>query len=131
MERLTERDMRCPDPKTIYGVYVKDSDYIAAARRLADYEDTGLMPEEVSALVKDWSDLHTIIGECGGIDRLRELAGPIRTVGWWRRGGGTRTKLAHYAERSQRKDWTQRSGTIGSLTIATTAARRWTGGGEK
>lgn len=42
--------------------------------RLATYEDTGLTPEEVSALVKDWSDLCTFIGECGGIDRLRELA---------------------------------------------------------
>lgn len=42
--------------------------------RLAAYEDTGLMPAEVSALVKDWSDLCTIVGECGGIDRLRELA---------------------------------------------------------
>ena len=42
--------------------------------RLAAYEDTGLEPEEVSALAKDWSDLCTIIGECGGIDRLRELA---------------------------------------------------------
>lgn len=41
--------------------------------RLAEYEDTGLTPEEVSALVKDWSDLCAIIGECGGIDRLREL----------------------------------------------------------
>lgn len=42
--------------------------------RLAAYEDTGLTPEEVSALAKDWSDLCTTIGECGGIDRLRELA---------------------------------------------------------
>ena len=42
--------------------------------RLAAYEDTGLEPREVSALVKDWSDLCTIVGECGGIDRLRELA---------------------------------------------------------
>lgn len=41
---------------------------------LRQYLDTELMPEEVSALVKDWSDLCTIIGECGGIDRLRELA---------------------------------------------------------
>lgn len=46
----------------------------AAWSRLAAYEDTGLEPEEVSALVKDWSDLRTIIGECGGLDRLRELA---------------------------------------------------------
>lgn len=45
----------------------------AAWSRLAAYEDTGLTPEEVSAMVKDWSDLRTIIGECGGIDRLREL----------------------------------------------------------
>lgn len=42
--------------------------------RLAAYEDTGLTPEEVSALIKDWSDLRTTIGECGGIDRLRGLA---------------------------------------------------------
>lgn len=42
--------------------------------RLKAYEDTGLEPEEVSALIKDWSDLRTTIGECGGIDRLRELA---------------------------------------------------------
>ena len=41
---------------------------------LRQYLDTGLTPEKVSALVKDWSDLCTIIGECGGIDRLRELA---------------------------------------------------------
>ena len=42
--------------------------------RLAAYEDSELKPEEVSELIKDWSDLCTIIGECGGIDRLRELA---------------------------------------------------------
>lgn len=46
----------------------------AAWSRLAAYEDTGVTPEEVSALIKDWSDLCTTIGECGGIDRLRELA---------------------------------------------------------
>lgn len=43
----------------------------------------------------------------------------------WRMGGGTQTKLAHCAERSQRKDWTQRSGTIGSLTTAPTVVQRW------
>ncbi len=42
--------------------------------RLKAYEDTGLEPREVSAIVKEWSDLCTVIGECGGIDRLRELA---------------------------------------------------------
>lgn len=46
----------------------------AAWSRLAAYEDSELEPEEVSALIKDWSDLCTTIGECGGIDRLRELA---------------------------------------------------------
>lgn len=42
--------------------------------RLAAYEDTGLTPAEVTELVKDWSDLRTIVGECGGIDHLKELA---------------------------------------------------------
>lgn len=46
----------------------------AAWSRLAAYEDTGLEPNEVNALQKDWSDLCTVIGECGGIDRLRKLA---------------------------------------------------------
>ena len=42
--------------------------------RLKAYENIGLEPDEVTALQKDWSDLCTVIGECGGIDRLRELA---------------------------------------------------------
>lgn len=42
--------------------------------RLAAYEDSLLEPEEVSALIKDWLRLCTTIRECGGIDRLRELA---------------------------------------------------------
>lgn len=46
----------------------------AAWSRLAAYEDSELEPEEVSALIKDWSDLRTTIGECGGIDRVKELA---------------------------------------------------------
>lgn len=50
MERLTERDEHCADPKEIYDVYVKDCDYIAAAHRLADYEDSDLMPEQVMGL---------------------------------------------------------------------------------
>lgn len=41
--------------------------------KLKAYEETGLTPEEVSALVKDWSDLCTIVGECGGISRVRVL----------------------------------------------------------
>ena len=50
MERLTKRDGHCADPKEIYAVYVKDHDYISAANRLADYEDSGLMPEQVIGL---------------------------------------------------------------------------------
>lgn len=46
MERLTERDANCADPKEIYGVRVKNHDYISAANRLAAYEDTGLTPEQ-------------------------------------------------------------------------------------
>ena len=58
----------------------------AAWSRLAAYEDTGLEPEEVTALQKDWSDLCTVIGECGGIDYLRELADANRCqrAGVWR-----------------------------------------------
>lgn len=47
MERLTTRDANCADPKVLYGVWVKNHDYISAANRLADYEDTGLEPEEI------------------------------------------------------------------------------------
>ena len=38
------------------------------------YEETGLTAEEVAALQKDWSDLCTAVGECGGLDRIKELA---------------------------------------------------------
>lgn len=41
MERLTERMN-----DELNGVWVKDHDYISAAHRLADYEDTGLTPEQ-------------------------------------------------------------------------------------
>ena len=41
--------------------------------KLKAYEETGLTPEEVSTLVKDRSDLCTIVGECGGISRVRVL----------------------------------------------------------
>ena len=71
MERLTEYESIAGHAHAI--PIVSDMDVIMM--RLAAYEDTGLAPEEVSALVKDWSDLCTIVGECGGIDRLRELAG--------------------------------------------------------
>lgn len=70
MERLTEYESIAGHAHAI--PIVSDMDVIMM--RLAAYEDSELEPEEVSALIKDWSDLCTIIGECGGIDRLRELA---------------------------------------------------------
>lgn len=47
IERLTECDEHCADLKEIYGVYVKNHDYIVVANRLVDCEDSGLMPEQV------------------------------------------------------------------------------------
>ena len=70
MERLTKYESIAGHAHAI--PIVSDMDVIMM--RLAAYEDTELTPAEVSALVKDWSDLCTTIGECGGIDRLRELA---------------------------------------------------------
>ena len=79
MERLTERDTNCADPKEIYGVRVKNHDYISAANRLAANEDTGRTPEEV--LPKDKADeialklmrLADLESLCS-YTRLRELA---------------------------------------------------------
>ena len=85
MERLTKRlPSGAADynyPKSCYFGDGSGADRIAQSafrqrcvEQLAEYEDTELTPEEVSALVKDWSDLCTIVGECGGIDRVRALA---------------------------------------------------------
>ncbi len=88
MERLTKRDtdgqamMDCEKCKADWagrhGQPMFDCTSLYCRNRLKNrltaYEDTGLTPEEVTALQKDWSDLCTVIGECGGIDRLRELA---------------------------------------------------------
>lgn len=69
MERMTYRD------KDGFPMMKKRGGFKqGGVERLADYEDTGLTPEEVSTLVKDWSDLCTIVGECGGISRVRVLA---------------------------------------------------------
>lgn len=38
------------------------------------YGDTGLTAEDAAARQKDWSDLCTVVGECGGLDRVKELA---------------------------------------------------------
>jgi hypothetical protein len=73
MERLTTRDANCADPKVLYGVWVKNHDYISAANRLADYEDTGLTPEEFHAY---WVFLEDMIGEqkaSEALDRFRQL----------------------------------------------------------
>lgn len=75
MERLTERDTNCADPKEIYGVRVKNHDYISAANRLADYEDTELTPEEVLSMKFEWCAMMDALNSIGGgYTRLRELA---------------------------------------------------------
>lgn len=49
-------------------------DYRRNREDLRAYKATGLMAEEVSTRVKDWNDLCTIVGECGGITRVKALA---------------------------------------------------------
>lgn len=49
-------------------------DYLRNREDVRAYEATGLTAEEVSTLVKDWNDLCTIVGECGGITRVKALA---------------------------------------------------------
>lgn len=41
--------------------------------RLAAYEDTGLEPEDVRRLQKDWTSLIMTLDELGGMPHLREL----------------------------------------------------------
>lgn len=74
MERLTTRDANCADPKVLYGVWVKNHDYISAANRLADYEDTGLTPQEVLSMKFEWCAMMDALNSIGGgYTRLREL----------------------------------------------------------
>lgn len=69
MERLTYRD------KDGFPMMKKRGGFKqGGVERLAAYEDTGLTPEEVTSLQKDWSDLCTAVGECGGLDRVKEFA---------------------------------------------------------
>ena len=81
MERRTER----------WGendVWVKGHDYISAAHRLADYEDTGYTPEEIAKLQGDLiqrnaellkvrekiKNLHNCIGQLDScVDQLDEI----------------------------------------------------------
>lgn len=81
MERLTEKHylgtdhyMKCSGSCNVDMDCIDCPSFDRLVERLAAYENTGLEPEEVTALQKDWSDLCTIVGERGGIDRLRELA---------------------------------------------------------
>ena len=73
MERLTERDVNCADPKEIYGVRVKNHDYISAANRLADYEDTERTPEEIDMDHEAAETLRQLCRNCD-LDRLEKLA---------------------------------------------------------
>ena len=50
MERLTERYTVTGKPDGESDVWVHNHDYIATAERLADYEDTGLTPEQIMEL---------------------------------------------------------------------------------
>ena len=81
MERLTEKHylgtdhyMKCSGNCNVDMDCIDCPSFDCLVERLAAYEDTGLEPREVSAIVKEWSDLCTIVGECGGVARLRELA---------------------------------------------------------
>lgn len=81
MERLTAKHylgtdhyMKCSGNCNVDMDCIECPSFDRLVERLAAYEDTGLTPAEVSALVKDWSDRCTIVGECGGIERMRELA---------------------------------------------------------
>lgn len=73
MERLTTRDANCADPKVLYGVWVKNHDYISAANRLADYEDTERTPEEIDMDHEAAEQLRQLCQGCD-LDRLEELA---------------------------------------------------------
>lgn len=77
MERLTIPDVRVDEHttrRTIIDARVVREHAMDFYWRLKAYEDTGLESEEVSTLVTDWSDLCTIVGECGGLSRVRVLA---------------------------------------------------------
>lgn len=50
MERLTERYTATEKPDGESDVWVRNHDYTMAAERLAEYEDTGLAPEQIMEL---------------------------------------------------------------------------------
>ena len=46
----------------------------AAWSRIADYEDTGLEPQEVISMQSEWGAMMSVLNGIGSYDRLRELA---------------------------------------------------------
>ena len=81
MERLTEKHylgtdhyMKCSENCNMDIDCIDCPSFDRLVEHLAAYENTGLEPEEVNKLTKDWSDLCTVFGECGGITRVKALA---------------------------------------------------------
>lgn len=68
MERLTERY----SDDILTGVLVKENDYITASHRLADYEDTGLSPDQIESMYMKNQELASFL--CTNVDRAIELA---------------------------------------------------------
>ena len=75
MERLSDTSI-----EIINELHTERLDYsseyiplIDAANRLADYEDTGLEPEDVRRLQQDWTSLIMTLDEMGGMPNLHEL----------------------------------------------------------
>lgn len=79
MERLTEWVKDCHEPEGIYGVYVKGHDYIAAAHRLAEYEDTGLIPRDVLDLIGSHG---MAILELAEAKKRKKDCEPVRHAEW-------------------------------------------------
>ena len=79
MERLTYRlNDQCDNPtdSIILKPYLRYEDPETRKKilnRLAAYEDTGLEPEDVRRLQKDWTSLIITIDEMGCMPHLREL----------------------------------------------------------
>lgn len=83
MERLTERlnknYIKIKGCKTIYGSEErKGAPAASAIARLCDYEDTGLMPEEIMRIISNGSEENEPLT----VDDLREMDGePVWTEG--------------------------------------------------
>ena len=81
MERLTEKapgcfEYRLKDHKSEpgeFGTYDVFFDYSMAVKRLGQYEDTCLEPEDVRRLQKDWTSLIMTIAEMGGIGHICDI----------------------------------------------------------